>query len=1109
VPDKPIPEDDPVVSRSFAPHYVVAMLILMVTLFWALWDEDFGQRPWKAFQNEWKDRYSAFLKNARAQSSTAQTEIQATSDYQALKKSYDDASQQAAPRIKEINEKLRDLSGKILAVQNSFTDRRAYVNAATYAIETETSASSKESKQKALKEYESQPSTVEMPDGSKRIFKTFDDLEQTYNELKNQRTQLSAELGELLKPLNEKKELMDSYLADHMVSLTPSQLANLQNGVEAWTPRIRQINVNEHSASLEREDSAQIVDRCESCHMGIREPVKLTAASMSLKGKKPDEYARAFTSHPEPDLLKTHDPDKFGCSPCHQGNGRATTSVEKAHGTYEHWLWPLFPRQNMEAGCQICHSADMMLSIGEVGSVISFGKDLYRQRGCVGCHRYEGYDREPEDLLSIAQEIKLLEQQKVDNLKEANDLMKQADAAETNAEANRLNDRAVALKVTNSKVDLRIVQLDRTTKSLLQDIKKVGPNLKDVRLKLNKNWIPVWLKKPTDFRATTRMPNFRLTDDQVQAISAYLWQSALTDPPVKHKPGNAAHGKELFETRGCLGCHSIGEGDQMQGGGFAANLTRVGEKDNYDYLVRWVHNARERTRPYCMYEKKDIGPEDYAKKGLPFVFDLDHSRCPNDGHELQVQNMTVMPSLRLSPEDAEDVASYLITLKKKEASSYPDAPFMDDPNLKAEGKKLIQFFGCAGCHEIAGLEDEGRIGTELTFEGSKPIDRLDFALLTDVAERGGREPIADPEDLARLPEGPAKAPWHDHKGFFEHKLAEPNVWDQGKIFTDETEKLRMPNLHLDKNEIQALTTFLMGSQENVLPDSYQYRPLDYHRDIQEGWWVIKKYNCVGCHQLIPGQKTALMGVARYQGPGQEQLPPKLLTEGARVDPQWLLRFLKNPALNDKDTNRNGVRFYLQVRMPTFSFSENELGKLVRFFQALSQQPFPYIPELEPQLTAKETEMARSLFSSSAAPCLKCHATGDPVHDRTATAPNFLLAKDRLKPDWVERWIIDPQAISPGTSMPSGLFKREDGRWVFSGPTPPSFKGYDKDQTKLLVDYIFQLTAEEQRRVSAAMGHASASTGGSSSGGKAASGVSSGNGVAQNRGTEVAPGARRP
>src|SRR5580704_11438314 len=1070
VPEKPIPEDDPVVSKSLAPHYLVAMLVLTASLFWALWDEDFGQRTWKAFQNEWKTRYSAVLKNAHSQSNTSEKEVESDPEYLALKQAYERASQDAAPGIKEINEKLRDLGAELLAVQNTFTDRRAYVGASTYAIETETSDSSRQSKQRDLDKYKQEVTTVKYPDGSSKTY-DYPHLEETYNDLRNERTALSAELGELIKPVNEQKAKLDGYVSDHMVSLTPPQITGLLDKTEASTPKIQQINVPE----------ANIVDRCESCHMGIREPVKLTMASMSAKGRKPDEYARAFTTHNEAELLKTHDPEKFGCSPCHQGNGRATTSIEKAHGTYEHWLWPLFPKGNVEAGCQTCHAADMVLAMNDVGSTLNEGKDLYRQRGCMGCHRYEGYDKEPEDLLSIAQQIKQIDQEKTENLKQATNLMKQADSAESNAEANHLNDQAVALKVSNSKLDLRLVQLDRTTKSLLQDEKKVGPNLKDVRLKLNKNWIPVWLKKPSDFRPTTKMPNFRLNDDQIKAISAYLWQTALTDPLPKHKAGSAAHGKELFETRGCLACHSIREGDQMEGGTFAANLTRVGEKDNYDYLVRWVHNARERTRPYCMYEKKDIGPEDYAKKGVPYVFDLEHTRCPNDGHELQVQNMTVMPSLRLSPQDAEDVASYLITLKKQEPSAYPDAAFMDDPKLKEEGKKWIRHYGCAGCHEISGMEEEGRIGTELTFEGSKPIERLDFALLTEVAQRGGSEPIVDAEDLARLPEGPAKEPWYDHKGFFEHKLAEPNVWDKGKI-KPELEKLRMPNLHLTKEQVEALTTFLMGSEESGLPASYQYRPLDYRRDIQEGWWVVKKYNCMGCHQLISGQKTSLMAMARYQGPdGQEQLPPKLLTEGARVEPEWLLHFLTNPALNPTDTNRNGVRPYLQVRMPTFSFSENELGKLVRFFQALARQPFPYIPDQAPLLTAKETDMARSLFSSPAAPCLKCHATGEPAHDRTATAPNFLQAKGRLKADWVQRWIIDPQAISPGTSMPSGLFKKENDHWVFSGPTPAAFRGYDKDHAKLLVDYIFQLTAEEQRRVSASIGHARAARGGASSG----------------------------
>ena len=1059
MPEKPIPEQDPITGKSYAIHYVIATILLIATLFWALYDEAWGQRPWKAFQDQWKDRYPAFLNTATSTSSKSEQAVEQDPPYVALKQDYEKAYQNSKAQAEEARKKLDDASARLLAVQSVFTDRRAYVNALTYELETSTSASAKASKQKEIDSYKAEQATVEFPDGTKKKF-TFPQLEETYNQIRDERTQLSLELGDVLKPVTAAKAKMDEYISDHMVDLTPQQIQGLKKRATDWDPAIVQINVAD----------ANIVDRCESCHMNTREPLKISAAVMMAKGEKqPDEYANAFVSHTEPELLQIHDPEKFGCSPCHQGNGRATTSIEKAHGNYEHWLWPLYPRENSQAGCQSCHSADMVLASGDVQwQTINNGKDLFRQRGCMGCHRYEGYDKEPEDLNSIGQQIKQIETQKKENLKNTADLMKQADAAASNDQANAFNGKAVDLRVANSKLEARLQQLDFQSHSLMQDQKKVGPNLKDARLKLNKNWIPVWLKKPSDFRPTTKMPNFRLTDHQIQAISAYIWQSGFTDELPKHKPGNAAHGKELFEERGCLACHSIGEGDQMQGGTFAANLTRVGEKANYDYLVRWIHNARQRTRPYCPYEKKDIGPEDYAKKNLPYVFDLDHSKCPNDGHELQVQNMTVMPSLRLRPEDAEDIASYLMTQKKQEPSSYADASFMDDPNLKEEGKKWVRFYGCGGCHEISGMEEEGRIGTELTFEGSKPIERLDFALFTEVSERGGKdaEPIKNKEDLARLPDGAAREPWYDHKGFFEHKLAEPNIYDQGKVKT-ETEALRMPNAHLTKDQVLDLTTFLLGSQETSLPQSYQYKPGDARHDIQEGWWVVKKYNCMGCHQFIPGQPTILMGLKQYQD-AQEQLPPKLLTEGARVDPEWLRKFLSNPALSTADTDRNGVRPYLKVRMPTFSFSDNELRKLVRFFEALSQQPLPYIPEQVPTLTTKESDMARSLFSSTAAPCLKCHATGDPAHDKIATAPNFLLAKERLKPDWVERWITDPQAVSPGTAMPSGLFKQQNNQWVFAGPTPPTFNGFEGDHRKLLTDYIFQLTAEEQKRVASSM-----------------------------------------
>ena len=1091
--EKPIPEQDPIVTKSYALPYLIATVLMVASLLWALWDENYGMRPWKKYQEEFSSRFKTFLSTQVPVARKDLSSIQNNPEYKQIDDAEKAAMAAAKPQEEALKKQIDEITEHLLAVQAVFTDAKADFGAQNYSVETGTIDEStakidtKEHEKEAteLEQKKNKPQfEVDYPSDKGKKY-SYNDLDRLYNNLREEKARLITQLGDVQKPYKELETKRLQYISDHITDLTPTQLDDLKRKYEAWDPSLKETQINVAEAN--------IVDRCESCHMGTRQPITLTAAKMALKGQKPDEFARAFVSHPSPELLTVHDPEKFGCSPCHQGNGRATTSIEKGHGNYEHWLWPLFPGPKfdkngtminagfIEAGCQTCHAADRVLyTTSGAGALITQGKELYNLRGCVGCHRYEGYDREPEELNSGTQQIKQLEAQIKENIRLAKVKQHQADDPNLTGEQSRkLNQEAEALIVTNSKLQGQIEQVDLRARSLLLDLKKVGPNLKEIRAKLNKNWIPVWLHKPTDFRPSTRMPNFRLNDDQIKSISAYLWQNALPDQAPHAKPGNAQHGKELFETRGCLACHSFGEGGEQVGGPYA-NLTRVGEKVSYDYLARWIHNPRLRLRPYCPYEKKDIGPEDYAKKGLPFQFDADHSQCPNDGHELEIQQTTIMPILRLSEQDAADIATYLMGQKRKEPSAYADAAFMDDPKLVNDGKKWIRQFGCAGCHEIKGFEDEGRIGTELTVEGSKPIERLDFALLTHQAEVGGGEPLNDPninqldptitdykQVLARVPENWSQTVWYTNRGFFEHKLAMPNIFDKGKIRA-EMEKLRMPDPHLTRDQIQALTAFLLGSQETSLPASYVYKPEDYRRDIQDGWWIVGKYGCMNCHQFYPGQQTVLMGLPQYRD-NQEKLPPKLLTEGARVDPDWLMRFLKNPSLTTGDNNRNGVRPYLDVRMPTFNFSDDELRKLVRFFQALSRQPMPYIPQSQPQLTAKELEMGRSLFSSQAAPCLKCHATGDAVHDRTATAPNFLLARERLKPGWTERWIIDPQAISPGTAMPSGLFRKEahgdKEQWVFNGPVPPSFTGYDQDHTKLLVRYIFQLTAQEQRAVS--------------------------------------------
>jgi hypothetical protein len=163
-------------------------------------------------------------------------------------------------------------------------------------------------------------------------------------------------------------------------------------------------------------------------------------------------------------------------------------------------------------------------------------------------------------------------------------------------------------------------------------------------------------------------------------------------------------------------------------------------------------------------------------------------------------------------------------------------------------------------------------------------------------------------------------------------------------------------------------------------------------------------------------------------------------------------------------------------MPTFNFSPNELRLLVRFFMAVSSQQEPYIREQLDPLTDQERTLARTLFSSEQAPCLKCHVTGDPAHDKTASAPNFLLAGERLKPKWTYRWLLDPQQISPGVNMPSGLFKKEGDRMVVTFPTPEAFNNYHRDHAELLVRYMFLLTPDEQRRLTSS---APPATGGAS------------------------------
>lgn len=126
-------------------------------------------------------------------------------------------------------------------------------------------------------------------------------------------------------------------------------------------------------------------DRCITCHQAV-----------SWKGFESAE--EPWRTHPaEP--LKNHPIERFGCTPCHGGQGWAI-DTEEAHGQMAHWEEPLLgsalgeayslaadKRALMEMNCNLCHRYDR-----ETAGMpeINLAKQLVGDKGCRACHVING-----------------------------------------------------------------------------------------------------------------------------------------------------------------------------------------------------------------------------------------------------------------------------------------------------------------------------------------------------------------------------------------------------------------------------------------------------------------------------------------------------------------------------------------------------------------------------------------------------------------------------------------------------------------------------------------------------------------------------------------------
>jgi cytochrome c551/c552 len=618
--------------------------------------------------------------------------------------------------------------------------------------------------------------------------------------------------------------------------------------------------------------------------------------------------------------------------------------------------------------------------------------------------------------------------------------------------------------------------------------KSSGPGLDNITAKVSPEWILQWIRFPRGWRAKTRMPNLwpkpldpaskrpippgspeydkwqaQMREETV-AIASYLVERSdnpASRPgmgkdaqPLKAKiagyadvPGASAEkGKAVFEGYGCQGCHARSDVDtadeklpepwRSRERDVAPTLANMAGKTTADWIAYWVEE-------------------------------------PN-----RYWHGTKMPNLRLTREEAASVGKYVSSLSEKplEAAEVEksDVALVSESAKRNEkvpcsnaggalmsrvecGEKLIGYYGCFGCHSVAGFEKSAPIAPELGGFAKKDITTLDFG-------------YAIPDHHLQTTET-----------FAALKLDSPRIYRRDRI------ELKMADFDLSPREIRALVVFLKGLVNNKPRNAYAPGQHAEYAASLDGRQLVDDYNCRACH-VIEERGAEIDGFRQAQLNGDSQArAPYLNGEGMRVQPEWLFSFLREPG-------KSGIRPWLHpewaygegkvpndrlaLRMPTFNFNEEQVTAMVRYFATWDGQEYPYEAAHANDLTEPQKLYALThMMSAEAANCLSCHYQGEFPVDRGMSelgkmAPNLNNVARRLRPEWVKAWLLRPANWMPYTKMTPFWATRDRPKdaalWPVEGDpfisdTPawtkvPGPQGVTSEQQAEMVrDFLFSLT----------------------------------------------------
>jgi mono/diheme cytochrome c family protein len=458
------------------------------------------------------------------------------------------------------------------------------------------------------------------------------------------------------------------------------------------------------------------------------------------------------------------------------------------------------------------------------------------------------------------------------------------------------------------------------------------PSLAHIADKTTREWIYAWLKDPQAYASTATMPNFKLSDDDARDVSAFLMANSTPLPGdttalSAKASSDPAAGATLYGESFCASCHAVqNAAGNLVGGDVGPELTRVGNKVKPEWLQAWLRNPRS-------YD---------AETAMP------HYRF----NDPQVAKLT---GFLLAKTDSD-----LLTNVHLEAAT---------PEQIAHGKRLVSDYGCASCHEIAGIKKPENFAPELSRIGNKPVTQLVFL-------PGMQHTLSD---------------------YIAAKIKQPRAFGQA---------LKMPQYTFTPAQIDSLATALLAFNDRAatLPPSLTVAatPESDYQPAGKAGKLMTDLACFICH--------------RIDGHGGD-MAPDLTWEGSSVQRAWLVEFLKNP---------NTLRPSLIRRMPRFNLTDGEANELADYIMTVYQSPAVDRDSMPlsgyPQ---GQVELGKELFYGKYA-CQGCHIV-DSKTDKGYIGPTLTQVGSRLTAAWIFEWMKNPRALRPGTAEPNRAMSDEDAR----------------------------------------------------------------------------------